>query len=147
MAAGHALTDTDRWDWLLLLRTQALAALVPDNVMGVVMTCSALKRAYRDVLRGNMSSSARTPDREARRTFEVQERFIFLQASEEVLLQRVQNRQGHYMKAGMVESQVEVLEQPGDEERGDCITLNVGKEMGSVLEEALGLVGAVMNQK
>lgn len=135
MAAGHALTDADRWDWLQLLRSQALVAVAPIDVAGVVLTCSALKRVYRDVLRG---ASDEGSSKEVK--LEVRVHFMYLRAREEILLERVQARKGHYMKAEMVESQYEVLEEPGVEERDDCVTVDVGREKDMVLEEAMGLV-------
>ncbi|PBP15520.1 glucokinase [Diplocarpon rosae] len=51
MSRGIPLTDADRWDWLIRLRTEAMARLASTGAQGVVLTCSALKRKYRDVIR------------------------------------------------------------------------------------------------
>ncbi|KAF2189692.1 carbohydrate kinase [Zopfia rhizophila CBS 207.26] len=102
MAAGIPLNDADRWDWLILLRDQALAAL-NQGAKGVVVTCSALKKKYRDVIR-----TARLYDDDPNAAVH----FIYLRASKEILLARVKARQGHYMKDTMVLSQLSSLEEP-----------------------------------
>ncbi|KFY01426.1 hypothetical protein V490_00920, partial [Pseudogymnoascus sp. VKM F-3557] len=121
MATGTPLTDSDRWDWLTLLRSASLSALSPSSSSpspaGVVVTCSALKRKYRDVMRV-------APYHDPR----VQVHFIFLCASEEVLLARVAGRKGHYMGANMVKSQLEVMEMPVGERDAVVIDVSVGKE-------------------
>lgn len=103
MANGHPLTDADRWDWLVLLREEATKALKSTD--GVIVTCSALKRKYRDVMR---IAAYHHP--------EVRVHFVFLKASEAVLIDRVRARQNHYMKDSMVRSQFESLEAPTEEE-------------------------------
>ncbi|KAK2880686.1 hypothetical protein FQN49_000455 [Arthroderma sp. PD_2] len=114
MTNSIPLTDADRWDWLIQLREAAIGALTTPSQTsttspwscpsGVVATCSALKQKYRDVIRvaayGHPS---------------VKIHFIYLRASEEVLLQRVRQRKGHYMKSTMVHSQFEMLEEPDSE--------------------------------
>ncbi|MCJ1365515.1 hypothetical protein MMC16_004638 [Acarospora aff. strigata] len=111
MAQNKPLTDADRWDWLVLLRQAAVTRLSsPDNPAapnGVVVTCSALKRKYRDVIR---IASYNDHD--------VLVHFIYLRvADEKTLLERVTARQGHYMKSSMVRSQIEMLEEPDKEEQ------------------------------
>lgn len=122
MATGTPLTDSDRWDWLCLLRAAAVTALSPSPTTpsppnGVIVTCSALKRKYRDVMRV-------APYHDPR----VQVHFIFLSASEETLLARVGGRKGHYMGAGMVKSQLESLEVPVGERDVVIVDVGVGKE-------------------
>lgn len=111
MAQNKPLTDADRWDWLVLLRQAAVTCLSsPENPAapdGVVVTCSALKRKYRDVIR---IASYNDHD--------VLVHFIYLRvADEKTLLERVRARQGHYMKSSMVHSQIEMLEEPDKEEQ------------------------------
>lgn len=137
MANGHPLTDSDRWDWLSLLRAAALSALSPpsstsaSSPAGVVVTCSALKRKYRDVMRV-------APYHDPR----VLVHFIFLSASEETLLKRVAGRQGHYMGPAMVKSQLESLEVPTGERDAVIIDVSVGKE--EVERRALEVVRETM---
>jgi gluconokinase len=121
METGIPLTDADRWDWLIQLRDEALSTLQQQQQQqqqqqhaegpapppaGVVVTCSALKRKYRDVLR---VAAYHHPD--------VRVRFVFLRVDEAALVERVRARRDHYMKDFMVRSQLETLEVPGGEER------------------------------
>jgi len=127
MSMGIPLTDADRWDWLTRLREESLSRLSSGS-QGVVLTCSALKRKYRDVIRVAPYYS-----------HDVLVHFVYLHASEEVLLARVQARQGHYMGANMVHSQFDILEEPGAEET-DVITVDVSGPIQQVEEEALAKV-------
>ena len=127
MAAGIPLTDADRWDWLTILREQALQKL-SAGAEGVVVTCSALKRKYRDVIRVAPYYS-----------HDVLLHFIYLHAPEEVLLERVGARQGHYMGANMVHSQFSILEPPTAEEK-DVISIDVSRAMDVVVADALSKV-------
>jgi gluconokinase len=98
MAAGIPLTDDDRAGWL-----RALAARIREarsDGTGIVVTCSALKRAYRDVLR------AEAPE----------VRFVFLRGSRALLADRVAGRRGHFMPPALLESQLATLEEPSVEE-------------------------------
>lgn len=126
MSHGIPLVDQDRWDWLIILRRAAMAALSsPSSRAGVVVTCSALKQRYRDVIR---IAHYNSPD--------VLVHFVYLHASEDVLLQRVRARKGHYMGANMVHSQLEVLEEPAKEET-DVITIDVSGTKAEVKAEVL----------
>jgi gluconokinase len=95
MAHGIALTDEDRAPWLAALRRLIEEWLAAGK--GGVLACSALKAGYRDELKVNS-----------------QVVFIYLKASPELLRKRLRARSGHYMKAGMLESQLETLEEPKD---------------------------------
>lgn len=106
MAANIPLDDADRWDWLILLRDQALKSL-QQGARGVVVTCSALKKKYRDVIR-----TARLYDEDPNAALH----FVYLRASKETLLARVGARKGHYMKDAMVLSQLAALEEPDEDE-------------------------------
>jgi gluconokinase len=124
MANGIPLTDADRWDWLTLLREESLRQLAL-GAEGVVLTCSALKRKYRDVIRVAPYFS-----------HDVLLHFIYLHAPEPVLLERVALRKGHYMGAHMVRSQFAILEPPTKEET-DVISVDVSGPISDVLELAL----------
>ncbi|KAF9985960.1 hypothetical protein BGZ75_002335 [Mortierella antarctica] len=100
MAAGHPLDDDDRWPWLDRVSEWIGAQEIAGR--GAVVTCSALKRAYRDLVRDGHPSV----------------RFVHLIASEEVLTDRVTHRQGHYMPASLLHSQLDVLEPLGSDELG-----------------------------
>ncbi|KFY73808.1 hypothetical protein V499_06124 [Pseudogymnoascus sp. VKM F-103] len=134
MASGHPLTDSDRWDWLSRLRTSSLSTLSPPTApspSGVIVTCSALKRKYRDVMRVAPYNDPR-----------VLVHFIFLSASEETLLKRVEGRKGHYFGKDMVKSQLESLEVPVGERDVVVIDVSVGRE--EVQRRALEVVREAM---
>lgn len=95
MRSGHALNDDDRAGWLAKLST--LLSQHPD---GVVMTCSALKRRYRDQLRQSAADVG----------------FVFLELTPEQAKQRVAGRGAdHFMPASLVDSQFADLESPEGE--------------------------------
>jgi gluconokinase len=101
MARGEPLTDADRAPWL-----RALADWIANHDRAgrsTVLACSALKRSYRDTLR------TAAPQRVL---------FIHLAAANEVLLQRLTQRRGHYMPPELLESQLEALEPLGPDELG-----------------------------
>ncbi len=127
MSAGIPLTDADRWDWLTALREASIQAL-DNGSEGVVLTCSALKRKYRDVIRVAPYFSPN-----------LYLHFIYLDAPEEVLLQRVTARQNHYMGANMVHSQFDILERPKADEV-DVLTVDVTRPVEAVMADALGRV-------
>lgn len=138
MARGEPLTDADRWDWLILLRDTAIATLEPTSTLpsspsGVILTCSALKRKYRDIIR---LASLQHPV--------IQVHFVFLKASEALLMDRVRARKNHYMKDYMVRSQFESLEAPTVDET-DVLPVEAGGTSVEVQELAVGVVEGVMS--
>jgi gluconokinase len=134
MSAGIPLTDADRWDWLTALREASISALASGSD-GVVLTCSALKRKYRDVIR---VAPYFTPH--------LHLHFLYLDAPEEVLVRRVGMRQNHYMGANMVHSQFEALERPRPDEV-DVITIDVTKDVDEVKRDALEQVLRTMEEE
>jgi len=132
MAEGHPLTDADRWDWLILLREQSLQTLASSSSSGVIVTCSALKRKYRDVLR---IATYHNPS--------VLVHFVFLNASEALLMDRVRGRQNHYMKDYMVHSQFQSLEAPQGDET-DVLSVEAAGTSLEVQKLALAVVNKVM---
>lgn len=94
MSAGLPLDDADRDGWLTRLGAELAA-----RPGGAVLSCSALKRAYRDRLRAAMPGL----------------RFAFLQLSREAALARVRNRPGHFFPAALIDNQFATLEPPLDE--------------------------------
>ncbi len=93
MRNGIPLTDTDRGPWLESLRA-VIADWIEAGKNGV-LACSALKKAYRDML--VVGSEGRV---------------VYLKADREVLRERLLGRHGHYMKEGLLESQIATLEEP-----------------------------------
>lgn len=103
MASGIPLTDDDRAGWLRALASRLKEAA--SSGKGVVITCSALKKSYRDVLR------AAAPD--------VQ--FVFLDGSRSLIAERVTDRRNHFMPAALLDSQLATLEVPtADEHAWQC---------------------------
>ena len=94
MKRGEPLTDDDRWPWL----DNVAAALVNLELSprGIVIACSALRRAYRDRIRAGAGDL----------------RFVFLDAPRELIEARMQQRQGHFMPQSLVDSQFRTLETP-----------------------------------
>ncbi|KAI5866841.1 carbohydrate kinase [Durotheca rogersii] len=133
MGNGIPLTDADRWDWLTALREESLRRFA-FGAQGVVLTCSALKRKYRDVIRVAPYY-----------LHDVICHFIYLHAPEAVLLERVGLRQGHYMGPDMVHSQFSILEPPTEEET-DVISIDVSGSAESVLRDALERVLAKIDE-
>ncbi|CAA93562.1 putative gluconokinase [Schizosaccharomyces pombe] len=133
MSQGHPLNDNDRWGWLHNCGGACAMELDKESIKGVVLTCSALKRSYRDILRSSLEHRPAIL------------RFIYLAASRETLIKRTTSRKNHYMKADMVESQLAILEAPTADEK-DVITISVenGKEQSE--EECLDIVHKMVNE-
>lgn len=120
MSAGIALDDDDRAPWL-----EALARWTReehDSGHDTVLTCSALRRPYRDTLRGGVPES----------TF-----FVHLAGSAEVLTERIEARD-HFMPASLLDSQYETLEQLEPDEDGAVV--DVDRPLEEVVDEALEIV-------
>lgn len=139
MARGEPLTDADRWDWLILLRDEAIKTLLSSQQQpgsttpnSVIVTCSALKRKYRDILR---IASLKHPS--------IKVHFVFLKATEALLMDRVRARKNHYMKDYMVRSQFESLEAPAEDE-GDVVGVEAGGSSEEVKALAVEVVEEVM---
>jgi gluconokinase len=132
MGNGIPLTDADRWDWLITLRNAATEQLRESNA--VIVTCSALKHKYRDVIR---VASYEHPS--------VQVHFIFLKVDEETLQERVKARVGHYMKESMVHSQMEALEEPQEDEF-DVLKIDVTQDKDAVRNNALNGLRAKLKE-
>lgn len=98
MAAGIALTDEDRQGWLHTLAGRLAAAAAQGR--GLVISCSALKRAYRDILRSGAPGV----------------QFIHLHGDYELLATRMAARTDHYMPASLLDSQFATLEAPDPDE-------------------------------
>ncbi len=104
MRSGQPLDDDDRWPWL-----RRLADWIGEREQAgrpVVVTCSALKRSYRDLLRNGHPSVW----------------FAHVTVDPDLLRERVAGRTGHYMPASLVESQLAALEPLQDDEPGAAIS-------------------------
>ncbi|MDP4503260.1 gluconokinase [Nonomuraea turcica] len=125
MRAGIPLDDADRWPWLRDLAAW-MAARHAEGV-STVLACSALKRAYRDVLRQG------PPEVE----------FVHLDGSAELIRDRMTRRTGHYMSAGLLDSQRAILEHLGPEESGIVVEVALSPaELVAAIVTRLGLPAA-----
>jgi len=115
MRAGQPLTDQDRWPWL-----QAIAGEI-DRVCEsgghVVIACSALKRAYRDVLVHGR----------------VDVRIVYLKGTQLLIADRLARRKGHFMPPGLLDSQFQTLEPPAADE--NPITVSIDAPVETVVED------------
>lgn len=109
MSRGIPLTDEDRWPWLDRIAARIRGVIQEENGRAV-LACSALKRAYRDRLRGGVASDPRI-------------HFVYLHGPEELLLERMNRREGHFMSPGMLRSQLDTLEDPADEENVQTLSI------------------------
>lgn len=100
MAAGIPLTDDDRHGWLMAIGARLREARMAG--VGLVVSCSALKRSYRDLLRSVGDADVQ---------------FVFLAGSRPLIAERMANRRGHFMPPSLVESQFSILEEPAPDER------------------------------
>jgi len=121
MSAGTPLDDADRWPWLYALRDWVDRR--ESAGQSSVITCSALKRAYRDVLRAGNDSV----------------RFCALAVDEALLRERLGQRRGHYMPATLLQSQLEVLQPLADDEPG--VTVDANGPPADVVRRALAALG------
>lgn len=123
MHAGVPLTDEDRGPWLSAVRAW-LDARVGAGEPGLI-TCSALKRAYRNMLTGGRP----------------QVRLLYLRGSESVLERRLEARAGHFMPASLLKSQLETLEEPGPDERP--IVIDVDGSQAEIVARALDALRSI----
>ncbi|MCT8992263.1 gluconokinase [Chelativorans sp. SCAU2101] len=120
MAAGIPLQDEDRWPWLDTIA--ATIAVAATQNRGLVVSCSALKKIYRDRLRAAADGKLM---------------FVFLHGSKELLAERMDARIGHFMPPSLLESQIATLEEPHDEDNVIAI------EIAAPIEN---IVSAVMRE-
>jgi gluconokinase len=118
MSLGIPLEDADRIPWLLKLQNAISYALAENQNM--VVACSALKARYRDLL---MCDRTRV-------------KLVYLKGDCELISQRLQQRQNHYMKADLLSSQFETLEEPQD-----AIVIDVSKPPEVIVEQIIKIQG------
>jgi gluconokinase len=117
MKAGVPLTDEDRWPWL-----QAIAAREDELLaagQSAVVACSALRRAYRDILIGQRPDTL----------------LVYLRGSKALIAERMQARKGHFMPPALLDSQFATLEEPGPEEHP--IIVDIGGPPDGMIEDAI----------
>jgi gluconokinase len=112
MSAGEALDDHDRYPWL-----EAVGRWLAEHPEGGVMSCSALKRTYRDQLRRHARGVS----------------FVHLDGSPEVIARRQAGRPGHFMPASLLASQFATLEPLQPDEHG--LVLDVDQSVDAIVQE------------
>lgn len=117
MRSGIALTDAQRQGWLQRIAERLAQAQAQSS--GLVVACSALKRAYRDVLRSG------APDL----------RFVYLHGDHALLQQRSSQRIGHFMPSSLLDSQLATLEPPDADE--NAVSVDVAPPPDEVMRRAL----------
>jgi len=105
MRAGTPLTDEDRWPWLRAIAREIDA--MRECREQAVVACSALKRAYRDILIGARADVV----------------LVYLQGSKQLIGQRIAARKGHFMPAALLDSQFAALEEPQADERPIVVSI------------------------
>ena len=127
MSAGHPLTDEDRWPWL-----QAIADEI-DRVAAAgepaVIACSALKRAYRDILVHGRNDV----------------RIIYLRGTQELIAERLARRKGHFMPPGLLASQFRTLEPPGPEE--NPVTVSIDASVDAIVHDIIRQLGPSLAER
>jgi gluconokinase len=121
MQAGRPLTDEDRWPWL-----ETIAAWMDERIaagQSAVVACSALRRAYRDVLLDGRPAA----------------RMVFLQLSHEEDEARLTARQGHFFPSKLLDSQFAAMEMPQDSER--ILVLTAQRSPADVVAEIIRRLG------
>ena len=122
MQAGIPLTDADRQPWL-----ERVAAWIDDQrakKQPGIITCSALKRSYRQIIIGDRPEV----------------RLIYLRGSRDLIAHRLAGRSGHFMPASLLQSQFDVLEEPDSSEHP--LTVDVEPPAGQIAGEIIRLLGA-----
>lgn len=118
MGSGQPLNDEDRHPWLERINDAAFS-LEQKSEKGIII-CSALKKKYRDQIRQSNKNV----------------RFLFLNGNFELVLERMKQRQGHYMKTEMLKSQFATLEVPQTDEP-DVIHIDISGSFEEVVEACI----------
>jgi gluconokinase len=119
MSHGIPLTDADRWPWLDRLNQLILECLAEGRP--AVLACSALKQSYRERLLKNVTRTA----------------LVYLRGDFDLIYERMQQRQGHYMEAGMLQGQFDALEEPSS-----GLTLDIDTEPDKIVAEIIRGLGS-----
>ncbi|CCV09619.1 gluconate kinase 2; gluconate transport, GNT I system [Mesorhizobium metallidurans STM 2683] len=122
MSASMPLSDYDRWPWLDLVGATLRQA--HEQGGGLVVSCSALKKSYRDRLRQTAGGAVV---------------FVFLEGSRAVLQARIAERRGHFFPPALLDSQLAALENPGEEPM--VVTVDIDAPVDRIADAALKGLG------
>jgi len=123
MIHGVPLTDSDRAQWLAAIRARILDFF--KSGQSVVVACSALKQQYRDFLGEGVPVT-----------------WVYLKGSAELIRSRMKHRAGHFMKADMLPSQLETLEEPSN-----AIVVDVAQPANAAVQEILAAIEGRASQQ
>jgi gluconokinase len=121
MSAGQPLTDDDRWPWL-----QAIADEIDRSCEAgqrVVIACSALKRVYRDILVHGKNDI----------------HIVYLNGTQQLIAGRLSQRKGHFMPAGLLDSQFKTLEPPEPNE--NAVTVSIDASVDAIVDDIIRQLG------
>jgi carbohydrate kinase (thermoresistant glucokinase family)/Cof subfamily protein (haloacid dehalogenase superfamily) len=121
MSAGHPLTDEDRWPWLNAIADEIERVCTAGE--HAVIACSALKRAYRDIL---------VRDRK-------DVRIVYLTGTRELIARRLALRKNHFMPPDLLESQFKTLEAPGADE--NPVTVSIDASVEAIVDDIVRKLG------
>lgn len=114
MSRGEPLTDADRQPWLQTIQTAIAQWLQADK--NVILACSALKANYRQLLCSN----------------DPRVKLVYLQGNYQLIEQRLRDRQDHFMKANLLQSQFDNLEAPTPTE---AIYIDISQDLGAIVQQ------------
>jgi gluconokinase len=123
MSAGIPLNDDDRWPWLKAIGERMEAERASGH--GVVVSCSALKRSYRDGIRLEVHGPVH---------------FVLLNGPRDLIAARMKQRKGHFMPAALLDSQFATLEPPAADEH--ATVLDISHTIAQLVDEAYSAVTA-----
>lgn len=114
MARGAPLTDADRWPWL-----QTVRSFIDERIErgeSTIIACSALKQAYRTVLRDGAEDAVR---------------FVYLRGDFDLIRERMRRRKNHFFDADLLASQFDALEPPNSD---DAITVDIDQPPDAIVD-------------
>ena len=117
MHAGTPLTDEDRWPWLQAIAREIDAMQAQGQ--SAVVACSALKRAYRDILIGNRPHVV----------------LVYLHGTKALIAERLAARKGHFMPPELLDSQFATLEEPGEDEH--AVVVSIAEPADAIVDEVV----------
>lgn len=118
MRAGHPLTDADRWPWLRAIADDIDRVALADERL--VIACSALKRAYREILVHGRDDV----------------RIVYLNGSRDLIARRLAARKDHFMPPALLDSQFDTLEAPGPKE--NPILVSIAASVETTVDDIIG---------
>lgn len=124
MANGIPLTDEDRWPWIKRLHLVLHEHIKQDQ--SLVLACSALKESYRRKINGELSGI----------------HYVYMKGDFGTIQERMVQREDHYMKANMLQSQFDVLEEPAD-----AIIVDITQSPENIVKEILDKLITIQNSQ